>query len=172
MNGSRSGDLSGGLRFIAWSWIVLGIATAVLTWLGAQSVESMRAVLAASGLANLAGLEHLLTQAAGWGRGAALQLVFALACIAGGAGLLARRAWGRSLCVALCWVSLALTAAFAVLWMRLWNNITTALAGGDAGWALLATGLAIDAVITLAAALPQWLFLRKLGSVRTRAAMR
>lgn len=165
-------SLPAGLRFIAWSWIVLGIATAVLTGLGAQSVESMRAALAASGLANLAGLERLMTQATGWGRGAALQIAFALACIAGGAGLRARRDWGRALCVALCWVSLALTAAFAVLWMRLWNGITKALAGGDAGWALLATGLVIDAVITLAAALPLWLFLHQLRSPRARAAMR
>jgi len=168
--------LPGGLKFIAWSWVVLGLATLLLTWLGLQSADSMRALLAASGLANMPGLEHLMTQATGWGWGAALQFAFALACVAGGAGLLARRRWGRALSEALCWVSLALTAAFALLWMKLWNTITTQLVGGnsgaDTGWTLFAVGLAIDAVMTLAAAVPLVLFIQKLRARPAREAMR
>ena len=169
---SSTTNLPRGTRLAAWSWIVLGVLTALIALLGSLLVEAAQHMMAAGEMPGMPKMRHEGIDA-GSGIVLALHYVYAAVAIAGGIKLLQLRPWARSLLEGLTWVSLVLVAALAVVWVVLWNSITMKMipAGSPTGL-LWAVGLGADAILTAIGAIPLWKMLRFLRGEALREAIR
>lgn len=165
-------NLPKGTRLAAWSWIVLGVLTAIVALLGSLLIDAAQEMMAAGEMPGMPAMRHAGMDA-GSGFVLALHYVYAIVAIAGGVKLLQRRAWARTALEVLSWVSLVLVAVLAVTWIVMWNSITMKMLGANANTAIVwAIGLGVDIVLTAICAVPLWKMLRFLRSAPVRSAMR
>ena len=160
-----------GTRLVAWSWIVLGLLTALIALLGSAFIDAAQEMMAAGEIPGMPAMRNAPMDA-GSGVVLGLHYVFAIAAIAAGVQFLKLRPWARATLEVLSWISLALVAVLGVTWMVMWNSIVMKMLGpGAPTGTLFAIGLGVDLALVALSAIPLWMMIRFLRSTPVRAAM-